>query len=457
MIKKKNLLNVITLFLGLHLIIWTLVPTFSNINLPLDTIEALAWGSNIEWGFNKHPPLSAFVVEIFYKIFGNNDWAYYFLSQLFVITSFFLVWRFSVEFFEKKIYSFFSVLLLEGIYFYNFTTPEFNVNVCQLPFWAGTVYFFWKAINDNKNINWILFGLLAGLGFLSKYLFVYLLASLIIFFLFEAFKQKKFNTKCFISLIVFFLVIFPHLLWLNDNNYSAIFYGIERTGLESSNLLKHLTNPLIFLLKQIGILVPTVLMTLVIISKFSFRLNLKDRKLQFLIFSIFLPIFLLFVTSVITGAKIRTMWLTPFYLFFGTFLIYFFKNKINLKNMKKFLIIFSVFFILSPATYLYVSITQTAKRTDYPGREIAYLVQSKWSNNFSNEIEIVVGDEWFGGNLSYHLASRPKWYNTLDQNILNKEIKGGFIYVGNPTVLKKVCPGVFGTIKPIGICMIGSK
>ena len=29
-----------------------------------------------------------------------------------------------------------SVLLLEAIYFYNFTTPEFNVNVCQLPFWS---------------------------------------------------------------------------------------------------------------------------------------------------------------------------------------------------------------------------------------------------------------------------------------------------------------------------------
>jgi 4-amino-4-deoxy-L-arabinose transferase-like glycosyltransferase len=457
MIKKKNLFNVLILFLGLHLTIWTLIPTFSNTNLPLDTIEALAWGSNIEWGFNKHPPLSAFVVEIFYKIFGNNDWAYYFLSQLFVITSFFLVWKFSEEFFEEKIYSLFSVLLLEGIYFYNFTTPEFNVNVCQLPFWAGTAYFFWKAINDNKNINWILFGLFAGFGFLSKYLFVYLLAALIIFFLFKVFKQKKFNTKCFISLAVFILVISPHLLWLSENNYSTVLYGIKRTGLENVNYLKHLTNPFIFLFKQIGILVPTILMTLTIVSKFNLSTNLKDKKLQFLIFSTFLPILLLLITSIITGAKIRTMWLTPFYLFLGTFLIYFFKNKIKLKKMKKFIILFSVFFILSPAAYLYISITQTTKRTDYPGREIAYLVQSKWNNNFSNEIEIVVGDEWFGGNLSYHLASRPKWYNTLNQDILNKEIKGGFVYVGNPKILKKVCPGVFGTIKPVGICMIGSK
>ena len=36
------------IFLILHLIIWTAIPTFTNINLPLDTIEALAWGSNLD-------------------------------------------------------------------------------------------------------------------------------------------------------------------------------------------------------------------------------------------------------------------------------------------------------------------------------------------------------------------------------------------------------------------------
>ena len=65
MIEKKNIYKIFLIFLIFHLSIWTLVPSFSNINLPLDTIEALAWGSNLDWGFNKHPPFSAFIVEIF--------------------------------------------------------------------------------------------------------------------------------------------------------------------------------------------------------------------------------------------------------------------------------------------------------------------------------------------------------------------------------------------------------
>ena len=149
---KKNINKILYLFLFSHLLLWTLVPSLSNTNLPLDTIEALAWGSNLDWGFNKHPPLSAFAVEFFFKIFGNNDWAYYLLSQIFVLITFFFVWKFSKEILEDKIYSLLSILLLVGIYFYNFTTPEFNVNVSQLPFWALSVYFFWKGLNFNKKI-----------------------------------------------------------------------------------------------------------------------------------------------------------------------------------------------------------------------------------------------------------------------------------------------------------------
>jgi hypothetical protein len=74
-----------------HLFVWTLVPAITNNNLPLDTIEALAWGSNLDWGFDKHPPASAFFVEFFYQIFGSQDWVYYFLSQIFVTIAFFVV------------------------------------------------------------------------------------------------------------------------------------------------------------------------------------------------------------------------------------------------------------------------------------------------------------------------------------------------------------------------------
>ncbi len=138
-INNKNIDNVFYIFVTAHLIFWTLIPSLTNNNLPLDTIEALAWGSNLDWGFNKHPPMSAFFPEVFYQIFGSQDWAYYLLSQIFVIISFYYVFKFSNEIFNNKLLGLISVLLIEAIYFYNFTTPEFNVNVCQLPFFFNSL------------------------------------------------------------------------------------------------------------------------------------------------------------------------------------------------------------------------------------------------------------------------------------------------------------------------------
>ena len=172
---RININKILVTFLLVHLTIWVLVPSITNENLPLDTIEALAWGSNLDWGFNKHPPLSAFIVEIFYQIFGSKDWAYYFLSQICLVTSFFVVWNFSGDFFKNKIHCLLSVFLLEGIYFYNYTTPEFNVYICELPFWALTVLFCWRSFKYNKNSDWLIFGLFSALGILSHYLFLYLI------------------------------------------------------------------------------------------------------------------------------------------------------------------------------------------------------------------------------------------------------------------------------------------
>ena len=462
-IKKSNINKVLVLFLFAHLIIWTLIPSISNNNLPLDTIEALAWGNELQLGYDKHPPLSAWFSEFFYQIFGNQDWAYYFLSQLFVVSTFIIIFKFSENFFQNQIHSLISVLLLEGIYFYNFTTPEFNVNVCQLPFWALTVFYCWKGIKQNNGTSWFLFGIFAALGMLSKYLFIYLLVALGVFFIYIATKDKKFNPKYLISLISFFIVLLPHLMWLVDHNYTTIHYALFRSiddplsGFEGSKFLDHILYPLIFLGKQAGILVPFFVMLFFVILKFETKINYKDKKLLFLISITIVPIILMFLTSLITGARIRTMGMTPFYLFMGVFFVYIFQTKINLVKFTNFFSIFLVLFIIFPAAYYTVSVTQISKRTNYPGKQISQMVQTQWENNFSNKIEIVVGygwvnGGWYAGNLSYHLESRPKWKMKLE-----KKPTIGTIWIQGFNEIND-CTGVLYQIESFNdICMFGKK
>ena len=100
--------------------------------------------------------------------------------------------------------------------------------------------------------------------------------------------------------------------------------------------------------------------------------------------------------------------------------------------------------------------TQKNKRTDYPGKNISELVQKKWINNFSNEIEIVVGygwiDGWYAQNLSYNLASRPQWKEEFKQ-----DPNVGAILIKDFNKIKD-CSGVLFQIEPYNdICMLGKK
>ena len=87
---------------------------------------------------------------------------------------------------------------------------------------------FVECINSENSKDYILLGLVIGLGILSKYLF-YIDNQFKIIFLYLINKKKKiFNIYLFYNFVL--LVILPHIFWLTENNYSTIIYGLQRTG-----------------------------------------------------------------------------------------------------------------------------------------------------------------------------------------------------------------------------------
>ena len=408
--KEKKIFYLLCLY---HLIIWTIIPYFSNKNLPLDVIEALAWGQDFDLGYNKHPPLSAWIPGLLFKIFGNKDWIYYLLSQVFILISFIFLWKLSSFFLNKKSHILLSILAIEGIAFYTFDTPQFNVNICQIPLWIGTVYFFFKSIKDNKITDWIFLGVFAALGFLTKYIFVYLLISLFFYLIFILTKKKRINFKFLYALLIFFLITAPHFKWLIQNDFTTLYYALKRGGLNEFNIYNHLLNPIKFLINQITILLPFLLLIYFLIKKIKIRLPLNNEKFIFLLFSFLLPFLLILITSIITGSRIRTMWMIPFYSLIGIFFIFLYQDQINFKKIKNFIILLIIFLIVSPILYSLRSIYSDS-RTSYEGRKIASQIEREWKTISKDKISNVGFSEWYAGNLSYQLSNRPKVF--LEEN-----------------------------------------
>jgi 4-amino-4-deoxy-L-arabinose transferase-like glycosyltransferase len=414
--KEKKIFYLLCLY---HLIIWTIVPYYSNKNLPLDVIEALAWGQDFDLGYNKHPPLSAWIPGLLFKIFGNKDWIYYLLSQVFIVISFIFLWKLSSFFLKKNYQILLSVLTIEGIAFFTFETPQFNVNICQIPLWIGTVYFFFKSIRKNKITDWIFLGVFSALGFLTKYIFAYLLISLFFYLVFIFLIKKKINFNSLYALLTFFLITLPHFQWLIQNDFTTIYYAVKRGGLNEFNIYNHLLNPLKFLTSQIAISLPFLFLGYFLIKKKKIKLFFNNEKFIFLIFSFILPFFLILITSIISGSRIRTMWMIPFYSLIGVFFIFLYQDQINLKKLKKFYIILIIFLVISPTLYSLRSIYKDS-RTGYEGKKIALQIEKEWKTISKEKISNVGFSEWYAGNLSYQLSNRPKVFLEENNNFYKK-------------------------------------
>ena len=54
------------------------------------------------------------------------------------------------------------------------------------------------------------------------------------------------------------------------------------------------------------------------------------------------------------------------------------------------------------------------------GKAIAEKTQYTWDQQFNSKINVVYGNEWSAGNLSYHLKSRPTWEGLVERNKIDQ-------------------------------------
>lgn len=72
-------------------------------------------------------------------------------------------------------------LLTLGVVYYVYPSLEFNHNVAQFPIWAGLYLVFYLSLTRNRLSDWLLLGVLGGLGMLTKYSVIFLLLPMAIY------------------------------------------------------------------------------------------------------------------------------------------------------------------------------------------------------------------------------------------------------------------------------------
>ncbi|MDB5533175.1 MAG: hypothetical protein JWO28_1490, partial [Hyphomicrobiales bacterium] len=218
------------LLLVLNAIFWTIYSTLSAGNgLHHDMLEAFAWAQEPAWGYPKHPPFWAWVAYLWFKVFPIQDWAFYLLAQVNAQIAVVGAWVLTRQIYGRDIAGA-SVLLLLLTPFYTFISIRYNANIIFLSLWPWTAYAFIRALESNKLVWSVAFGLLAAACMLSKYFGLLLLASCFLASLLHPRARLYYRSASpYISIAICAVLFVPHLVWLWNNDFLPFTWAALRT------------------------------------------------------------------------------------------------------------------------------------------------------------------------------------------------------------------------------------
>ncbi len=404
------------LFALTHMLVWTVVSTLCSPNAPLDVIEGYAWGREWVLGTYKHPPLQAWILEIFAFVTERAAWAHFLASQMSILIAFWAVWQTGRRILSEK-EALIGALLLEGVVYYTFTSPEFNPNVLQLPFWALIGLFFHRAFQENKILDWMLLGLWSAAGLYTKYSTGLLLLALAVFALAHPLSRQRFQTKGpYLSLLVCLLLFVPHFVWLAQHHFIALNYAANRMQEMGNGVPTVSFSFLKFGWAQLGALSPLIILLWVLQGfKRPAAEGAVCRSFDggFLTVVTFAPFLVTFSLAALGGYKAHDMWGASFWNFAGLWGLFYLRPLLTPPALRRFGWAWGGVSVLMLGVYIgmtslapYVS-AKHHLRVHFPGQALADQISAAWEAKTHTPLSYVVGDTWVAGNVAYYAPSRP--------------------------------------------------
>lgn len=389
------------LFLAAYFIIWSIAPAFLATSVPLDVSEGISWGSEWQWGYYKHPPLSSWVLYSFYEGFGHIG--PYLLSQLCVLLTLVLVYKLGRQVWDTQTALLGSVLTLAVVY-YSYPSLEFNHNVAQFPIWAGLYLAFYHAITRNQLRAWLLVGVVGGIGMLTKYTVIFLLLPMAIYLLLPRQWPLLKTPKPWVAAAVMLAIFAPHLYWLITHEWLPLTYASGRAHdvEETANTVARHFAWVGFIIAQLIAHIPLIVILalnrkrLLGVRTYQQNLSAHHALLWYLWAA---PIALLVVLSLVFGIGLRDMWGMPMWALSGLLAASFIVPSLQAmaaRKVKKAVIIWLVLATVLSLVYVGLGdkIRHKPSRMQWPEQALAMQAQDTWRSLSACPIDSVSGDRW---------------------------------------------------------------
>lgn len=400
--------------LGFHFVAWTALPLLLCPNLQHDLVEGLALGREWQLGYWKHPPLPWWIDDAIYRLTGTID-AVYVLGPLAGVTCLYAVWLLAREM-AGPMRALTAVFALEGIHFYNFSAVKFSQDPLQLPVWAFTALFFYRALTRERAFDWLLAGTLLALALWTKYSVFVLAAALGLFLLFDRDARRVWRTPGpYLMALAFIVVVAPNIWWLTEHNFQPVHYADVRSRV-AETWLQYAGFPLRWIASQVLFLAPAIVLVALLYRRRSAlprpsgdRAAFDRRYVAMLALGPFAVVTLLFGAL---GRLPVAMWGFPFWSFAPLAVLMWWPPAEDMQRLKRFALGAVAVTVAFPLVYAAIEIGEPflrdrPKATEFPGRAMATMITKTWHERFGTPLTYVGGTEFVTNTVAVYSPDRP--------------------------------------------------
>lgn len=399
-----------------HLVVWTALPMALYSALPLDSMEMLVWGQQWEWGYEKHPPLPAWIARAATEAAAGSPLGILLASQLCMVTCFWAAWRMGRSLVSPRA-ALLSAMLLECCLFYNYESTILNNNTVLYVFWSLAILALFRALETDQKRYWAALGVCGGLGMLTKYTFAMLPAVMLVFLVAHPEARRVWKTAGpYLAAAIALAVFSPHIHWSIVNDFPPLHWAAQRAH-HDEGAWGRVLNPLEFGLGQLAALFPLVLACWPAAGwLWKFRsLSAADRfRRAYLATVVLAPFVLHLALSAAFNLKLRTIWGSHLWTFAGVLLLFCSRLSTQSHYWRRAFICCAVMAMLAVAARgVRISgngLPGHAPRELFDGASLARQVEGVWKRQCDEPLSVIAGEVWLAGTASIYGESRAKAY-----------------------------------------------
>jgi 4-amino-4-deoxy-L-arabinose transferase-like glycosyltransferase len=425
--RSLSLRSQLAVLLFVHLLLWTWVGwvSRSNFDAPGDMVEAYAWAQGWQWGYYKHPPLSAWVTGLWFRVVPESQLGYSLLSAFNGAVGLAGLAVLAREFLPRNwvLLTVAVASLAPGV---TTLAMRFNANAILISTWPWAIALFVRLMKRGRPADALLCGLACALAMLGKYYSGVMLLSLLVTALWVPdWRARFFSAPTALALAVFAIAMAPHVSWLLAQTQGPLQYAQAAAGQESRG--ESLMRALTFALAQI---------VFPLLAFLALRLSLDGPARHRAFFQAvaaplrprgdalwllaMLPILATMAATVLTGARTASVW--GLAIAAGLALLAASRAReagagVNVKKLWfTLLVIWSTVAVLAPLWWQSRASLNTPSVAE-PREELAHALQWAWRAEFASPLPYVSGTRALAASTAFYGQDHPRYWSMWNNSV----------------------------------------